>query len=72
MKTTDDPVRMEIRTDMWIDGGAASFRAKVKHTVNRGNSGIVRQKRPEDELLALAHKASTAWMLPQIAGTSSL
>lgn len=72
MRTTDNPLRKEIRTDMWTDGGIAGFRAKPKHTVERGSRGMACQKRPVDELHALAHMASTAWPLSQIAGTNSL
>lgn len=70
--TIDVPLRMEIRTDMWIEGGDGSFRAKPKPAVSGGNKGRVRGKRPAYKLLAFAHMTSTAWMLLQIAGTSSL
>lgn len=69
--TIDVPLRMENRTEMWIDGGKASFRTKLKPTVNKGSRGIVRGMRPAYELLALVHMANTAWMLLQTPGTSN-
>lgn len=70
--TKDAPLMMEMRTKMWMDGGDASFRQKLKPVVTMGSRGRVREHRPAYELLVLAHMASTAWTLLQIAGTSTL
>lgn len=58
--TTDVPLRMQIRTEMCIDGCVSSFRAKLKPAVTGASTGRTRRKRLAYELLALAHVASTA------------
>lgn len=51
---------IKVRAVMWLAGGDASFKAKLKATVTRGSRSTMRTKRLEDELLALAHMVSTA------------
>lgn len=60
MTITEVPLMMKVRAVMWLAGGDASFKAKLKATVTRGSRSTMRTKRLEDELLALAHMVSTA------------
>lgn len=54
------PLRMEIRTEEWIDGGDLNCRVKLRARVTKGRRGTVTRKRLALELLALAHMVSTA------------
>lgn len=61
--TKDVPLMMESRTEMWMDGRDASFIQKLKPMVTIGSRSKVRGKKPANGLVALAHMASTSWML---------
>lgn len=39
--TKDVPLTIEIRAEMWMDGGDASFRQKLRPTVTIGSRGRV-------------------------------